>query len=484
MTTLLLSSSASRHREAEPRFCTPRTTSRETLGPAIALIAERLGKPLLPWQRLVADIGGEILDDGRPAYREVVFTVPRQSGKTVLTLAWEIQRAIGWGRAQNVVYTAQDGQAATKKMLQDQAPLLAPAKKQLLVSNIRKANGNVGFEFLNGSIIQPLPTTEDAGHGMSVHLAVKDELFADSDDRRDDALRPAMITIADAQVLACSTMGTEESIPWNALVERGRRAAESQRTSGVAYFEWSADADADPADPATWWSCMPALGHTVSESDVALEWESAASVGNENKFRRPYLNQQTKADDRVIPATVWGEVCDPNVEPSGSMVLAVDCTPERSAGAIAACSAGEVPLVALVDYRPGVAWLVERVAELAQRRSAPVVVDARGPAGSLVGELERAGVRVISAGSSDLVPASGQFYDAVLAKSLLVRREPALDAAVAAAVRVSSGDAWRWGRRNTQSDVSPLVAVTLALWGVRQAIDGPSVYEERGVLAF
>jgi hypothetical protein len=33
-------------------------------------------------------------------------------------------------------------------------------------------------------------------------------------------------------------------------------------------------------------------------------------------------------------------------------------------------------------------------------------------------------------------------------------------------VKRRSGDAWAWSRKNSSIDISPLVAVTLALWGV------------------
>src|SRR5262245_7346570 len=107
----------------EPRWATPRSPQRRTLGPQVAAVAARLGTPLMPWQRLVADVGLELLEDGRPAYREVIVPVPRQSGKTSLILAVEVQRAVGWAPAfgpQRLVYSAQTGADARKKLLEDQ----------------------------------------------------------------------------------------------------------------------------------------------------------------------------------------------------------------------------------------------------------------------------------------------------------------------------------------------------------------------------
>jgi predicted AAA+ superfamily ATPase len=66
----------------------------------------------MPWQQLVADVGTQLVEDPEtgklvPAWREVVVTVPRQSGKTTLVLGFEVHRALKWGGGQRVAYTAQ-----------------------------------------------------------------------------------------------------------------------------------------------------------------------------------------------------------------------------------------------------------------------------------------------------------------------------------------------------------------------------------------
>jgi hypothetical protein len=42
------------------------------------------------------------------------------------------------------------------------------------------------------------------------------------------------------------------------------------------------------------------------------------------------------------------------------------------------------------------------------------------------------------------------------------------------------GDAWAWSRKSSGVDISPLVAITLAVWWL--AAVSESVYESRGVL--
>ena len=57
-----------------------------TRGGQQAKLARLLGLPLMPHQRQILDVAGEIMPSGLPAYRTVVVTVPRQSGKTTLVL--------------------------------------------------------------------------------------------------------------------------------------------------------------------------------------------------------------------------------------------------------------------------------------------------------------------------------------------------------------------------------------------------------------
>jgi hypothetical protein len=427
-------------------------------------VAERFGQPLMPWQQLVADVGGELVENEQglliPAYREVVFTVPRQNGKTSLVLAWECQRAIGWEHLgpQRISYSAQTGADARKKLIHDQKPILDRAQKALGIKRIYEAIGAEGVVWNNGSRLTLLNNTAAGGHGPTIDLGIKDELFADYDGRRDQALIPAMATKAAGQALACSTMGTEESIPWNALVDRGRMAVDTDSRQGIAYFEWSANPDDDLDDPRTWPTFMPAFDYTITAPVVA----HARTSLTDSEFRRAFGNLKTKADDRVLPLREWDAACSDIATPDPVQVFALDVNPERSAGAIVAAG----PAVAeLVDHRDGIGWTVGRATDLDGAHGHPLwVVDSTGPAASLIPALEAAGLRVHAASPRDLINACGQFYDGVMERSFAIRRHPKLDAAAAGAGKRTVGDAWAWTRKGS-GDTSPLVAATLALWG-------------------
>jgi hypothetical protein len=440
----------------EPRFAT-RRSDRETLGGEIARIAEAFGQPLMPWQRYIAEVGGELLPDGRPAFREVVCTVPRQSGKTTLMLAWEVQRALLWGRPQSIAYTAQTGQDARMKLIEDQYDkILALSPLKQSIRQAKRAMGATALVFKNGSRIDALATSAEAGHGKTLDLAVIDEAMADEDDRREQALLPTMATRADAQLLVFSTAGTDRSVLLRRKVDAGRAAVAEGVSEGIAYFEWSADENADPDDRDVWRGCMPALGHTITEGTV----EHARRTMSDGEFRRAYLNQWVSADERIIPVGAWLAVQDERAAPSRGLVLSADAKPGLGAAAIAV--ADENGHVELIHHENGVTWVEDRLVELAERHDARIVIDAGGSLGFLVERLEARRLAVVSASTGDYVNAVGSFFSNVMDKRLRVRPHAALDAAVANARKRKVRDAWVWARQDTEADISPLVAATLA----------------------
>jgi hypothetical protein len=456
----------------EPRYATRRRPERETYGPRLGKIASKLGTPLMPWQQLVADVGLELvwheLPNGKrvllPAYREVIVTIPRQNGKTTLVLTWEMDRAISWGSAQRIAYTAQTGNDARKKLLEDQVPLIQQSALDASIApnGIRRVNGSEGIRFRNGSKLDVLASSVAAGHGRTLDLGVIDEAFEDVDDRREQAMLPAMVTRPDAQLLVVSTMGTDASTYLNRKVDAGRDMVLSDRDDAeIAYFEWSADQESDIDDPETWRSCMPAFGITISERVI----RHARDTMTEGEFRRAFLNQRTAAEERVIPLDAWNAACGSDVTPDRELVFAIDCNPERTFSSIAVADLDG--LCELVDHDRGTSWLVPQVVQKAKRWNATVAYDPSGPAGVFGDALNQEGVRTIAVAGRDLAHACSFFFDGVIDRTLRIRAHESLNVAIAAARRRTSGDAWVWARRDTVSDISPIVAVTIAAWAAQ-----------------
>ena len=243
----------------------------------------------MPWQELVADTALEH-DGGRLAYRDVVVTVPRQSGKTTLLLAAVVHRMLA-APGQRIAYGAQTRLAARGKLFDTLWPML---RRSPLGGLFRLVRG-MGAESLrcsNGSLLTLLSTEESAGHGETLDLVVLDECWALTS-ATEQAVRPALVTRPNGQLWSLSTAGTERSAWWRGKVEAGRLAATSALDGGVAYFEWSAADGVEVGDPEAWGSFMPALGHTINEDVVAADLAAMAPA----EWRRAYANQWPDESD-------------------------------------------------------------------------------------------------------------------------------------------------------------------------------------------
>jgi hypothetical protein len=329
---------------------------------------------------------------------------------------------------------------------------------------VRYAAENTGLTTKTGGNWSVWNTSPSAGHGATIDYGVLDELFKDKDGRREQAMRPAMATRHDAQKSWCSTAGEEGSVILSRKVAAGREATRNQTGEGICYFEWSAERDDDPEDPATWRACMPALGLTITERTVraALE-ESRQTDPTLAEFQRAWLNipKVDAAAAGLIPPELWAAVNAPTYRPAASVVLAVDARREGDDGAtIVACDAAGV--VEVVEYHAGPTdWLRARLVDLAERHRAAVVVDVSGPVGYLAGELTSRNVEVVEYRQRDTCHASQAFRIAVADRSVSVRTHDRLTAAVEDCAIRPVGDSWMWSR-STLTDASPLLAASLA----------------------
>ncbi len=441
-------------------------------------MCEVLGFTPMPHQHQIWNVGLEIdPDTGVFVYREVRATMMRQSSKTTSVLCLKLDRGLNFGKdygAQRIQYSAQTGKDGREKMLDDEWPLIKKSRLRPAMLEPRRSNGNEAFRFKNGSLILNLASDQASGHGKTTDLGIIDEAFADVDDRREQAILPAMATKPWAQLWVTSTAGTASSAYLWRKVETGRQLVDSSRCpeEGVAYFEWSVPDDEDIDSPDVWRRYMPAFGYTISERVI----RHARNTHIEGEFRRAWCNQWTISNERVLPAEDWEAVCSEDVAPHGHLVLGVDASPQRSSASVV--SADPDGRIEVVETREGLGWLHERVTELAEKWHATVGVDTASPAHSFADDWERSGVKVHRLSSREMAAATGSFYDAVVNRTVQVRTHPALDKAAAGARKRVSGDVWYWARRDNTVDVSPLIAASIARW---MNDDGPSVYEDRGV---
>ena len=439
-------------------------------------VAEAFGYSLMAWQKMVLDVACEVDENGVFVYREVIVTVPRQSGKTTLILCKCTHRCLAWPRMV-VSYAAQTRNDSRKKWEDD---YLEQLNSSVFAGKFRarKTNGNEAVIWhATRSRFGIVSTTEKSGHGSTLDEGYIDEAFAQVDARLEQAFKPAMITRKNAQLWVVSTAGTEKSLYLLQKVEAGRKAVEDGIRHGICYFEWSADEDReDYGNPELWRSVMPALHwpdcapdcseHTVTEASIAADYMTMPT----NEFRRAYLNQWCPEETHIpiVDPEVWRSLENKRAKWPGSTAFGIAVNPERTVASIGA--AGELKdgkiAVEVVDHRPGTAWVVDRCKALQEKHeSVGFWIDKRSAAASLIKPLQEAGVMVQEVSTAEFAVACGQWYDAATQDALVHRGDDRLTTAMLAAMKRDVGDAWVFDRRGEGLDITTLDACTLGRFG-------------------
>lgn len=405
---------------------------------------------------------------GRYVHPLVVISVPRQSGKTTLVLANAVHRCISrpTGRAWHTAQTGQDARDQWREM----ANRLLRSPLAPLVS-VKWGAGDSRMIFTHtGSELRPHPPTVDALHGKQSDLNDIDEgwVFTDAQGANlMQAIVPTQATRPGAQTIILSTMGTAESTWFHGLSDRGRAG-----DPAVCYFEWSIPDDADPLDLAAVSAAHPAYGHTIDMS--ALERARDQLGDKPGEFARAYGNRRTGAGERLIPPAVFNaaqtdEAIPADARPAFGAAVAID----RSETAIVAAAPGPdgVPVVELIDCRPGVRWAAGRMRELAERhRNHGVAIDRGGPSATLADELAVSGLELLPIGTREVCAAAANLLDRLApaeggSPRIRFRTDPAFSAAADIVAKRTVGDAFAFARRASGS-IASMEAASLAAWAL------------------
>lgn len=453
---------------------------RTSAGVECVELAETYGLHLDDWQASVLiDALGERADGKWSAF-EVGVVVPRQNGKGAIIEARELAGLFLFGE-RLILHSAHEYKTASEAFLRMKAILTNHDELRRRVRAVREASGEQGIELTNGARLRYVARSRGSGRGFSGDVNVLDEAYALTAEQM-AALMPTMSARQNPQLWYTSTPPLEASAQLASVRERG--VIGSPR---LAYFEWSPPLDYRPtpkAQPLTpgdremWELCNPALNIRIDPEFVEAE---RATLPDE-EFARERLGvwpPETADAWAVISEEKWTARIDRASVMRDPVCLAADVTPDRGTGSIAA--AGRNPEgrrhVEIVTHRAGTGWMVPRLVELAKaHKPCAIVIDASGPAGSLIAPLraalDEAGltVEVILPSARDAAAGCGQLYDSVEGEDtagldVVHLGEAELAVALAGAQKRPLGDAWAWSRSSESIDISPLVAATNALWG-------------------
>jgi len=416
----------------------------------------------MPWQRQVADVMGEIGEDGRYHYKTAIVIVSRRAGKTALILATLLARASELPD-RRCYYTAQDRTTAAALFRDEWVPAITSSR--LLARSItpRLSNGSEALAIAEPG--RPRLTAADladldparprhstialyapgpnAIHSRDADTVVVDEAWSLTDVRGrqiESGALPAMaIKTRRPQYVVVSAGGTAASTYLLDLRDRHRHGASDR----VAYFEWSADPDVDDLDdPATLHATHPALGHTI-DADTLLADRAHMSTAEWNRaYLSVFTTTAADAPDLAYPGERFAALASTYDTTALRPVIAFDAALDRAACAIAA--GFQLPdgrtAVELVETVP-TALAAARLAVLRRSTRARLVADARGNTAAIVDALRHRGTSVDVVTSGAVAAAYALMLDAIDRASVTHPGDLALVDALASAERRRVGDA-------------------------------------------
>lgn len=429
----------------------------------VADLAKAYGLVLDPWQENVLQAAMGERADGQWATPRVGVSVPRQNGKGALIEARELAGLLAFGE-QVIVHSAHEQKTARVGFQRIVSYFENYDDLRKRVKSTISALSREEIVLKTGQRLLFPARSKGSLRGFSADCLFLDEgqVLGDS---AWQALQPTISARPNPQTWFFGTPPTP--LDDSAVFSRMRLLGLEGKDHRLCWCEWSAATGCDLDDQAAWADANPALGIRISSDAIHDERASMDDDG----FARERLGMWSgTATSQVIDAQSWAAVSDPSSVAGDRLALAIDVDPERTVAsvALAGLRADERWHVELDEHRNGVGWIPAYVADRCERNPIrAVVVDGASPASSLIGDLEARGVAVTVTTYRDMQRACGQFFDAAMESTLRHIGQPQLNVSLSSARKRSLGDAWAWNRKNAASDITPVVAATLALWGAQ-----------------
>lgn len=420
----------------------------------------------LGFDRWQDDLGKLILAKRGPVYAADMFamSIPRQTGKTYLLGALTFGLSIKTPRL-TAIWTAHRTRTAAETFKHMQG-LAKRDKIAPHIDRVSLARGEESVQFSNGSRILFGARERGFGRGFAgVDILIFDEAGILSENAMDDMV-PATNASPNPLILFAGTppRPTDPGEVFTML----RADALAGDVDDVGYVEISADRGADLDDRSQWRKMNPSFPHRTSERAI-LRMRKALG---DDSFRREAMGvwDELSVHQPVVKAARWAELVD--VGPPADTkpdALAVDMSHARDISIAAAWCEGDSTHLeevwAGVDAAAAIEWLADKAG-----RRIPVLVDSIGPAGSLTPELRARKCKVRATTGGDMARACGLFENAVAADALTHSGQATVGDALQNARKRPIRDAggWGWDRRDPNSPIHPLVAVSLALLGATE----------------
>ncbi len=424
---------------------------------------------LTDWQKwLIRHVLERFPDDyydpskaGRLRYKQVVISMPRKNGKSLLGALFALYGLLLHEGAPEVISVAASADQAkiVYRRLKHQVD-----SSDLLGHFFSKTTEHRGLFTKDGTgMYKVIGSNVATAQGLHPSMVIFDELHVAKEDVW-TAMALGSATRDDGITIGITTAGDDTSELLKHLYERGMNAINGQEDlERFGFFCWEAPKGCALDDEDAVRSANPQLASGI------LNWESVKNelaTMPEPDARRYRLNQFVSSMNAWIPVGAWGSL--PDGRPTNPEVFAIDRTSGWEYVSIVTAQLQEDGRVATELVASFTNTNIDEIIKACMtlgKYGKPFIMDSN-VLDDLGASLKQKGLRVQFTSNKDLISASNNAYSRIMKKELIHPRDELVSMQMQRAVRKNSGESWRIARKDSGTDIDAAVGTVLAVWFV------------------
>jgi phage terminase large subunit-like protein len=319
--------------DLKPRLHSPWLKGKSRVDEVIEL-AEKIGQPLLEWQKLILKDMLTIDNNNQFIKRSTLLLIARQSGKSHLARMRVLAGLFCFGE-KDILMMSSNRSMALKSfniiadIIERNDFLRVQLKNGDPKKGIRRTNGDERIILESGAQVEVVAATSDGARGRTADLLWIDELREVTEVAM-DASKSVTLTRPNSQRLFTSNAGDAFSKVLNDLHEQ----CLNHPPKSLGFYEYSAPPFCDIWDRKAWAMANPSLGYLIPEEAI----EETIATSTMEAARTETLCQWISSISSPFTPGSWEDICDRSMEmsPGPLTVFAFDIDMSRRNAALIA----------------------------------------------------------------------------------------------------------------------------------------------------
>ena len=466
----------------EPRLHTPWLKG-ETRGGEIAELAERIGQPLLPWQRLLLDDMSVVDENNMFIKKSSLVLLARQSGKSHMMRMRMLAGLFCFGE-ENILMMSSQRKMAIRSLeimvmiVERNDFLLKQVKGGKIDTAWRRTTGNEGLHLENGNRIEVIAANSDSARGLTADVLWIDEL-REVGEAAMDASKSTTLTRPNSQRFYTSNAGSAES---EVLIHMRERSMMKPPRS-LGFYEYSAPENCDIWDRSAWAMANPSLGILISEEAIEETIATSTVVAARTETLCQFVN--TGLTSPWTPGS-WEDLADKDMQmnPGMTVMFAFDVDPHtrRSASLVAGALLpdGRIALQLLQTWESLIAVDELQIAVDIKKKCDEwhprLVLHDSYTTAAIAERLKNSGVAVEPVVGAQFYTACSTFKDAMDNKRLVHAGQEVLDQQMLNVASSSKDTGWRIVRKKSAGSVAAPIGLAMTVLHLSKPVSEAKVY--------